>query len=347
MTYKNPQGTDSSYTPTWTSYPIWTSFGCSGVSEYHSTMTLLTSLALPDGSSYSFTYEPSSGHSGYVTGRIASVTLPTGGTISYQYSGGSNGINCTDGSTPTLTRITPDGTWTYARSANVTTITDPQTTPAHNQTVLTFQGLYEVQRKVYQGSSTSGTLLKTVDTCYNGSASPCLGTAIALPIAQVSAITTLPGTSTLKSQTTFLFYSNGLPYEVDEYDYAPGAVGSLIRKTATTYASPGNNIQNQPSLITVQNPSGGTVAQTAFTYDESGSLYSTSGTPHLATVSGGRGNATTIKSYTSATPYLTRSFTYFDTGNLRTAKDGAATDVNAAVTTYTYGCAGRPAWNRG
>jgi RHS repeat-associated protein len=304
------------------------------VSEYHGQITLLTSLALPDGSSYSFTYEPSSGHTGYVTGRIASVTLPTGGTISYQYSGGYNGINCSDGSTPTLTRITPDGTWAYSRSGSVTTITDPQTTPAHNQTVLTFQGLYEVQRKVYQGSSATGTLLKTVDTCYNGSASPCTGTAIYLPITQVSAVTSLPGTFTLKSQTTTLLYSSGLPYEVDEYAYGSGAVGSLLRKTILAYPIPalGNNIQNRPSSVTVQNASGVTVAKTSYTY---GNATTPTSAPHHNSVSGDRGNPTTITYQTTGSTSLSRTFTYFDTGTVYTA-----TDVNGAVTTYTYGACG-------
>ena len=63
--------------------------------------------------------------------------------IAYTYSGGSNGITCADGSPATLTRSTPDGIWTYARSesgtASTTTITDPQ----NNQTVVQFQGFYE------------------------------------------------------------------------------------------------------------------------------------------------------------------------------------------------------------
>ena len=55
-----------------------------------------------------------------MTGRIAKVTLPTGGRISYAYSGESQGINCSDGSTATLTRTLNDdpagSTWTYTTS---------------------------------------------------------------------------------------------------------------------------------------------------------------------------------------------------------------------------------------
>ena len=49
------------------------------------------------------------------TGRIKSVTLPTGATITYNYSGGTNGngVWCDDGSAATITKTTPDGTWTF------------------------------------------------------------------------------------------------------------------------------------------------------------------------------------------------------------------------------------------
>ena len=67
------------------SYNVKTNFGCSGVVEYTGTATLPTSLALPNGQSYSFTYEPTPGWPGYVTGRVQRVTLPTGGYYEYAY----------------------------------------------------------------------------------------------------------------------------------------------------------------------------------------------------------------------------------------------------------------------
>ena len=104
-----------------------------------------------------------------MTGRIASITLPTGGTILYAYSGGSNGStgSCADGNrhadaddsrpAPGPTRIRTNGTqW-------ATNITDPQS----NLTAMSFQTNFETQRNVYQGSSSSATLLKQVDTCHD------------------------------------------------------------------------------------------------------------------------------------------------------------------------------------
>ena len=203
FSYTNPQGTQSTYTMNYESYTVATDFQISGISEYGPTSTsLVSSIQLPDGTSYSFTYEetpaaagctPLSGtFSGYcVTGRIASVTLPTGGTITYTYSGGPSGTGIyADGSTAGLTRVlSPGGTWQYARtlqgstppgsgSAWTTTITDP----AGNQTVSNFAedsatsgdpatyNLYETQRQVYQGSST---LLLTKIDCYNGNYASC------------------------------------------------------------------------------------------------------------------------------------------------------------------------------
>jgi hypothetical protein len=71
-------------------YTVQTHFQCSGITEYGATsVNLVDHITLADGvSTYNFTYEPTPGISGAVTGRLASVTLPTGGTISYSYSGG-------------------------------------------------------------------------------------------------------------------------------------------------------------------------------------------------------------------------------------------------------------------
>jgi hypothetical protein len=193
FTYTAPSGS-AVYTVKYTQYSIQTNFGCSGITEYGTngttTADLVSEIDLPDISAdkYSFTYEATPGHTGFVTGRLATVTLPTGGTITYTCTGGSSGhITCADGSAATLTRATPDGTWTYAHSESgsawTTLISDPQ----GNQTNMDFQGIYETQRLVYQGT-TSGTLLRQWTTCYNGNTSNCNTTAITLPIAQRTVI---------------------------------------------------------------------------------------------------------------------------------------------------------------
>ena len=126
FTYSPPSGPGAVYKMIYAPNNIQTEFGCPGVAEYSATgVYLVSEIDLPDESvypndKYTFQYEKST--TGNVTGRLASVTLPTGGTISYTYNGTNNGIECGDGSTSGFQRSTPDtgaGVWTYSRS-NVT-----------------------------------------------------------------------------------------------------------------------------------------------------------------------------------------------------------------------------------
>ena len=331
LQYTNAAGTTSTVTLKYTAYTVQTNFGCAGVSEYPATsVNLVSEIDLPDTTKYSFTYEPTPGAPANVTGRLASVTLPTGGTISYTYTGGSNGIICADGTAAGLTRQTPDGTWTYTRSGSDpnwgTTMTDPQA----NQTVMNFQGFYETERQVYKGSSGTGTLLDAVYTCYNGAAFPCNTTAITLPLTQITKTNSWASGQT--SQTVTMLNTYALPTEVDEYGYGSGVPGSLVRKTLTSYASLGNNINDRPSSLAVYaagaaNPT----SQITHTYDQ-GTVTATTGTPQHISVSGSRGNPTTTTNLVSGTTTINTTATYFDTGKPQTV-----TDSNGNQTTYAYG----------
>ncbi|HKV79530.1 MAG TPA: RHS repeat-associated core domain-containing protein [Candidatus Sulfotelmatobacter sp.] len=332
--YTNPAGGQSSYLVKYITRTVQTNFGCSGVAEYGPTsQSLITEIDLPDqasvpGDKYTFTYEQTPGDPNNVTGRLASVTLPTGGQISYSYGGGNNGITCADGSTATLTRTTPDGTWNYDHSESGNAWTTTATDPQSNHTVLNFQGIYETERQVYEGSISPANLLTTVVSCYNGHTSNCNTAFFELPISQRTSFVTLPGN--LESESN-IFYnsSSGFTIEDDESDYGIGTVGSPLKKTLISYA-----FFNEPSTITVQDGSGHTVKQTTYFYDQTG-VTPTSGTPQHIAVSGSRGNATSVSSLVQGSTSLTKNFTYFDTGNVQTA-----TDVNGAPTTFTYGACG-------
>jgi RHS repeat-associated protein len=328
--YTAPSGAAASVTLNYTTKTVRTAFGCSGISEYNQSIDLVTSVTLPDGTSYSISYETTPGFAGDVTGRIASITLPTGGTITYSYSGGSNGIVCADGSAATLTRQTPDGTWAYAHSESGQAWTTNLTDPQGNATVMDFQGIYVTEKQVYQGS-TSGTLLKTVLTCYNGNATNCNTTAIGQPITQKTAIVQWPGTGGKQSKRNTFYNSLGLVTEHDAYDYGTGAPGSLLRQTLITYATLGNNISDRPATVTLKDGLGNIKGQTTYSYDQT-AVTATSGTPQHVAVGSIRGNATTISYLVQGSTTLNKTFTYYDTGTLNTA-----TDVNGAVTTYTYG----------
>ena len=76
FSYTNPGGNASKYVINYTNYTIQTNFGCSSVAEYSaSSQPLISSINLPDGTSYSFTYENTPGSSTNVTGRLHSVSF--------------------------------------------------------------------------------------------------------------------------------------------------------------------------------------------------------------------------------------------------------------------------------
>jgi RHS repeat-associated protein len=340
FTYAAASGASAAYTMKYTTYTVQTNFGC-GIVEYPATSnSLVSEIDLPDynpstnpNSKYTFAYEQTPGVPANVTGRLKSVTLPTGGTITYNYTGGNNGIICADGSAATLTRTTPDGTWTYAQvknagAASTTTVTDPQS----NQTVIQFQGIYETERDAYQGSS-PGTLLLRTNTCYNGSTSPCNGTAFTLPITRRTETIQLGG---LQCKHDRFWNSFGMLTEADDYDYASGGPGLLLKKTLITYASLGSNLNAFTQTVTTCNGTGSSpscnnsgtvVAQTNYNYDET-TPAATSGIAQHASVSGSRGNLTSINYPVSG---LTAHFTYWDTGSPNTQQD-----VNGATTTFNY-----------
>jgi RHS repeat-associated protein len=386
FTYTAPSGGSASYTMNYTAYTVATAFGVSGIPEYGRTNTaLVSSIQLPDSTEYQFTYEatpgsctPLSGTSSCVTGRIYKVTLPTGGTITYTYSGGSNGIY-SDGSTADLTRAltatttAPAQSWSYVRAmitgtpAPGSTWTTTVTDPASNETVINFAedgatngpttvatyNFYETQREVYQGSISSNNcsstnpnncLLLTTTACYNFNYSSCGTSTVTSPITQTGYYAQPAGGQTRLSQTKYNGY--GLVTDRKEYTYgvALGAAPTstyLVRETAISYATLGNNIYNKPSSVIVSDwttgtPPPTTIASTTYAYDGTG-VTGTTGTPQHVSITGSRGNLTTLTTSTSSTASLSKTFTYYDTGN-----PNVATDVNGAQTTYLYGSGANP-----
>ena len=352
--YTSPAAPNASYVMHFTNKTLRTYFRCAGpVADYGpvANTPLVTDITLPDNTKYQFTYEPSNdpNNPGSVTGRIASVTLPTGGTITYQYSGGTNGINCADGAPATMTRITNSGgAWVYTRNSAspvTTTVTDP--TPQANQTEIKFQGVYPTQVKAFQGS-TSGTLLRTTITCYNGvsvgTPGNCPTSSFTLPITRTSVFTYLPDSSGLQAEVNSLFDGFGLVNRVEEYDYGSAAVGALKRTTITTYTGGmSNGIVDRPSGVVIQD-GGVTKASTSYGYDET-AVTSSGVTQQHVSITGSRGNLTTVNAQANGSTHLYRKFTYFDTGSLKTSTDlSTSSSTNGATTTYNY-AAGAPSCN--
>jgi RHS repeat-associated protein len=373
FTYTTPSGASAAYTMNFTNYTVATNFSVSGVTDYKSTaaVPLVSSVVLPDNSLYTFTYEPTPGtctpYSGTtcVTARIKSVTLPTGGVISYAYSGGNNGI-LPDGSTATLTRTTPDGTWTYARTtgtgaASATLITAPKLSydTTANQTIAQFQGIYPTQTNAYQGSAPTFTtlpiseatlqtagLLQETQICYNASASPCPTLSVTLPITQRTVQSRLAGSGALWAQHTDKFNALGLQTESDDYDFAAAPPGTRLQQTTISYATLGGSLSAFPQTVEVLNAAGTIQSRQDTAYDGATPTCISGAPQHDDTdfpcTFNVRGNATSVTTYTSpAVPSggTTKNFTYDSLGNLLTAQLNCCQEktwVYSTTTAYAY-----------
>lgn len=331
FTYTDSSGTNRTVTVNYSTQTVQTNFGC-GIAEYGpATASLVSSISLPDGSSYNFTYEATPLVPGNVTGRVASIQLPTGATITYTYTGANNGIVCSDGSTLGLNRATADGTIQYVRSGSGSTWTTTATdaTPQQNQTVINFQtagtlpvNFYETKRTAYSGA-VGGTVLETVNTCYNGATPDCSAITITPPISRLTVTTQLDSGGQAKVDTLYNTYT--LPTEVDEYDWG---AGSPSRKTLTSYAVLGNGIVDRPGSVTVQDGGGTQIAQTTYGYDE-GVPTATSGVPQHVAVTGFRGNLTSIHHWLNTSGgTVDTTLTYNDTGDVLSIKDGRNNTTN-------------------
>jgi len=251
LSYSDASGNTQSFTPTIQGYSVKSSFGCPGVLDlsYYNVQNVGTSytqydyptkISLPDGTSFEFTYEQTPGYPTYndlpaTTGRIASITLPTGGAISYTYSGGNNGVNCYDGSVPTLTRTTPDGIWTYthippvAGSATSTTVV---TDPLANQTVYTFAGMLETEHDVYHGSQSGGTLLSKTVTCYSTNPA-CPSPAVAVNYIQYNAST---GSLTVTTANNFAVGQSVTFYNVSSQLWLNGLSATITAASSSQFS---------------------------------------------------------------------------------------------------------------
>src|SRR3984885_12499234 len=317
-----------------TPYTLYTAFGCAADGGPFTGIDFPTSISFPDGSSMSFTWEKNYSVSTDITGRLASITLPTAGVITYAYSGGTHGINCTDGTPATMTRTTPDGTWTYTHVYSATNPTTTVQDPKGNNTVYTFSNNlynYEVERQFYTGSAIAANLIKTVITCYNNpSSTPTnCNSNYSLQVSEKDEYTSYPGVtgySAVKTQYTAggLAAGSGLVTDVKTYDfnattptnekkivYGSGTQASQTCTAISTY------IVAKPCSITVYDSqhSNAIMSQTWNNYDSNGNLLQTW---NLVSGSGASGT------------YLSKQYTYDSHGVVQTM-----TDVNGQVMNYT------------
>ena len=151
----------------YTSHPIATNFACGGtypadiLTTDNKSGNLTDSFTFADSTVLGLTYEATPGHAGYTTGRLDTITLPTGGTIRYTYPG--SGINCATHTPQFLTRTLGNG--------DVTTYTLTYSTGYATNTVLSAAGAKSIY--YFTGFTTTGAnplnaQLLIEDIKYNG-----------------------------------------------------------------------------------------------------------------------------------------------------------------------------------
>src|SRR5262249_7763911 len=135
---------------------------------------------------------------------------------------------------------------------------------AANQAVLTFDSNgHETSRKIYQGSTT-GALLRTINTAWtSGGASPATRTIILED-----------GSTQTEVETAYDGYGNLL--SLKEHDWGAGTPGSVLRTTTLTYLTSSAyltaNIVNRVTRKTVADSTGAVKYRQDTNYDEGGSF---------------------------------------------------------------------------
>jgi RHS repeat-associated protein len=308
---------DGSSTPpavdvTNTGYTLRSAFGCANFADYDlSGQTLPTSISFPDSTSLGLTWEQTPGFSSDSTGRIATITLQEGGVITYNYnpsSGSNDGLNCTYLAPSKMTRVTADGTTSYAIAWQVSGGSCTTTTPCSTTTVVdpggnkkvyyfsagwnaawpvtlaltevqTFQNTGTVGSPTYSTTPTTQDFICYNTATYNTTPSNCAQASVSLPITSKWLYHEVGGSQPSLQETKFDKYGD-VTYSA-QYDFGAAA---LTFQTTVTYGSWNGssctawtgNVRNKPCEVLMQDGSGNKLADRRMAYSSIGNLLSTS-----------------------------------------------------------------------
>jgi YD repeat-containing protein len=334
------------------------------IGEWSAQLQSVSSIVLPNGRSYQFTYDSYGG--------ITQITLPTGGYNTYTWATLADGPRTFRYVASRTVHVSGQSyTWNFSLTGTCGIFTNMVTDPQGNQSVYNTRLGVVMSAAIYNGTA-SGNPVRQYAVLYGSDQDPqdgergaslCDVGLIALRPTQVT--TTLdnnlvskkefdydtlnytyhdaPGSSVASPFTT----TRGNVLEIREYDWGSGAPGPLIRRTDKTYLHDsnsnylGSNIVDKVLQETTYDGAGNQVAQTQYEYDTYvpgvNAMVSTSGAPqHDYTNYPSsfiyRGNATRVKRWRNTDGALvTTIYTYDDLGNIR-----AIQDPNTITTNYSY-----------
>jgi RHS repeat-associated protein len=369
--YYDSSGTLQSFTVTPTNPPvqIQTNFcptlGGDFCYDFSGAWTPPQQITLPNGLSYGFTYDLQGGPTHPYYGEPLSVTLPTGGQISYTWSGTAD-----DGGPNIVSRLVSGdpGPWQYSGfggnlppgQTTTTTVTDPagndtlstcsyyvQSVPLPSATYPTNGICYITQVQYYKGSHLSNSPLKTVATLFSNTNNGGGFVGLVLPTRETTTWNDTNETSKIETDYDSFSLSTGgtfswqNPIERRAYSYGSGAPGLLVRKTDYNYLHLVNptyrtaNIADRPtSKITYDGSgSGMPIAQTTYSYDGATPAPASNATSHddtkYSTSYNIRGNLTQVSRWLNTTStWLNTTSSYNILGNRLSTTDPALHTMN-------------------
>lgn len=330
------------------------------VSTVGSSVSVPSVITLPGGYTYTFNFQPNS------LVDLESLTLPTGGVISWTY--GQTDVSGDKVLTRTVAANGQTSVWKYkytmsstqgANTSNVVTVTDPflndtqytctiyAPNPLGLPSTAQLQPCYMTKEQAFTGSATSGVLAVTKATAYTvtGVVMPKSTTVTWAATGQVAETDTswdsIPNSGFYSgSDNPANDVSRGDVLTRVDYDYGSGAHGALLRNTQYTYLYQENSAYVAPNIVDRVNQqsiynsltasSATLVAQTTTAYDAFNQT-SINGQGALVSAAG-----TTNHDYTNFGTAATLR-------GLPTSVTKAVGSGSAAITTYTdYNDLGSP-----
>ena len=294
------------------------------------------SIVLPDGSSYQLEFDS--------YGQITSITLPTGGQITYGYS---NFTEPSGNVNRWVTSMVRDGqSWSFtpvnqACSVPPCTIQVTVTTPPYNDGTITASdsrvylftvtggyggGAWNTQTQYFRGAAAGAPVLtKTTDYGSPGACPSSAGIGIT-PVVIRETLTWPSGSGTLSKKVEYCYDNYSNVTAAKEWDYQPNGnfAAAPDRETDNVYRTDPTidanfinaNLIRLLKTSTTLNSAGTQVAQSSFGYDETAFQPSAISTHHVTP-------ATSLGNQTSTTKWLnttggsvTSTTKWFDTGEV-------------------------------